>query len=99
MSRDYRFDVARVLCMTYIVAFVHLYAYIHTKAIAAVVIPSHAVLTDSCLGLFTFCSGYLLGKKYLFDNLPDVWLFYKKTLVPHHTFIPYSSHSIISDRF
>lgn len=80
MGRDYRFDVARVVCMTYIVAFVHLYAYIHTEVISAVVIPSHAVLTDSCLGLFTFCSGYLLGKKYLFDNLSDVWLFYKKRL-------------------
>ena len=29
--RDYRFDVARVVCMTYIVAFMHLYGYVYPQ--------------------------------------------------------------------
>lgn len=81
--RDYRFDVARVLCMTYIVAFVHLYAYIHPNVISANVIPACAILCDACLGLFTFSSGYLLGSKYRFGVHSDVkvWEFYKKRIL------------------
>lgn len=81
--RDYRFDVARVLCMTYIVAFVHLYAYIHTEVVSAYFIPACATLTDACLGLFTFTSGYLLGRKYHFGGDSDgrIWTFYKKRLL------------------
>lgn len=67
MERDYRFDVARVICMTYIVAFLHLYGYIY-DTISANVIPWCRILCDSCLGLFTFISGYLLGKKYNFGT-------------------------------
>lgn len=67
MERDYRFDVARVLCMTFIVAFLHLYGYIY-DAVSANVIPWCRILCDSCLGLFTFTSGYLLGKKYCFGQ-------------------------------
>lgn len=82
MNRDYRFDISRVVCMTYIVAFVHLYSYIYTDVVSAAVIPECAVLTDSCLGLFTFLSGYLLGVKYSFtDKWLGVWLFYKKRLL------------------
>lgn len=66
MERDYRFDIARVVCMTFIVAFLHLYGYIY-DAISANVIPWCCCLCDSCLGLFTFISGYLLGKKYDFN--------------------------------
>ncbi len=80
-ERDYRFDVARVVCMTYIVAFVHLYAYIHTEAISACVIPIYAVLTDASLGLFTFCSGYLLSTKYRFDGNYLVGVFFKKRII------------------
>lgn len=64
--RDYRFDVARVVCMTYIVAFMHLYAYIYPEGKETFYIPACKTFTDSCLGLFTFISGYLLGKKYQF---------------------------------
>ena len=67
MKRDYRFDIARVICMTYIVAFLHLYGYVY-NVISANIIPSCHILCDSCLGLFTFTSGYLLGKKYCFGS-------------------------------
>ncbi len=84
MNRDYRFDVARVLCMTYIVAFVHLWAYIHPEVISAnYVHPAFEMLCNSCLGLFTFASGYLLGSKYSFgkEGSSKIWPFYKKRVL------------------
>ncbi len=82
--RDYRFDVARVLCMSFIVAFVHLWAYIHPEVTSAIYVhPVFAILTNSCLGLFTFASGYLLGGKYSFgeDGNTRIWPFYKKRVL------------------
>lgn len=81
--RDYRFDVARVVCMTYIVAYVHLYHYIHPNVLSAIIIPTHAILTDTALGLFTFVSGYLLGSKYRFGEQGNVKCmgFYKKRIL------------------
>ena len=79
--RDYRFDIARSLCMIYVV-FNHLYGYVY-DVISACVIPAHAILGDACLGLFTFSSGYLLGSKYKFGVKSDVnvWGFYKKRIL------------------
>lgn len=84
MVRDTRFDVVRALCMAYIV-FVHLYGYIHIGGYlyykGAFVIPMHAVLGSACLGLFSFCSGYLLSSKYHFDGNHLVRTFFKKRIV------------------
>ena len=81
--RDYRFDVARVVCMTIIVVYVHLYAYIHPEVKSAYFIPAWAIITDACLGLFTFVSGFLLGKKYCFgpDGNSKVGEFYRKRIL------------------
>lgn len=82
--RDYRFDVARVLCMSFIVVFVHLWSYIYPEVTSAIYVhPVFAILTNSCLGLFTFASGYLLGGKYSFgkDGNTRIWLFYKKRVL------------------
>lgn len=84
MNRDYRFDVARVLCMTLIVVFVHLWSYIYPSMISAMYVhPVFAILTNSCLGLFTFASGYLLGGKYSFgkEGNTKIWTFYKKRVL------------------
>ena len=52
MNRDYRFDIARVLCMSFIVVFVHLWAYIHPEVTSAIYVhPVFDILTNSCLGL------------------------------------------------
>ena len=69
--------------MSFIVAFVHLYAYIHPNVKSAYFIPACALLTDACLGLFTFVSGYLLGKKYHFGDQGDgtIVSFYKKRVL------------------
>lgn len=82
--RDYRFDVARVLCMSFIVVFVHLWSYIYPEVTSAIYVhPVFAILTNSCLGLFTFASGYLLGGKYSFgkDGNTRIWPFYKKRVL------------------
>ena len=70
--------------MSYIVAFVHLWTYIHPEVISAnYVHPVFAILTNSSLGLFTFASGYLLGGKYSFGKGGNtkVWPFYKKRVI------------------
>lgn len=81
MNRDYRFDVARAACVMYVI-FSHLYGYVYNVK-SACVIPAHAILGDACLGLFTFCSGYLLGSKYKFGvkSGVNVWEFYKKRIL------------------
>lgn len=84
MNRDYRFDIARAAAMTYVVAFVHLFGYVYNaKSAAHDCIQGCDVLTASCLALFTFVSGYLLGKKYIFGGVEEgsVWQFYKKRLL------------------
>lgn len=68
--------------MTYIVVFVHLYAYIHVEVRSAYIIPACAILGDACLGLFTLTSGYLIGKKYRFGKTgTPILQFYWKRIV------------------
>lgn len=84
MNRDLRFDVARVLCMIYVVAFAHLWAYVYTDVNSVLnVHPVIYILSYSCLALFTFASGYLLGIKYSFgkDGNTKIWSFYKKRVL------------------
>lgn len=82
--RDYRFDVARALCMPFVVLFVHLCAYIYPGLHSVIYVhPVFYILSYSCLGLFTFASGYLLGGKYSFgkDGNTKIWPFYKKRVL------------------
>lgn len=81
MQRDYRLDVARAICMIYVAAFAHLWAYVHPDVSSVVSVhPVFRILSYSCLYLFTFASGYLLGGKYSFgiDGNSKIWPFYKK---------------------
>ena len=81
--REYRFDVVRVLCMTYIITYVHLYGYIYPQGRMTIYLPASIAMAHACLGMFTFVSGYLLGKKYCFGKPgdSDVWIFYKKRIL------------------
>lgn len=84
MNRDYRFDVARAICMIYVAAFAHLWAYVYTDVRSVLYVhPVFYILNYSCLGLFTFASGYLLGGKYSFgkDGNTKIWPFYKKRIM------------------
>jgi len=80
--REYRFDVARVICMTYIVTYVHLYEYIYPHNPASYN-HVYVAMAHACLGVFTFVSGYLLGKKYCFGQQGNVgvWKFYEKRIL------------------
>ena len=81
--REYRFDVVRVVCMTHIVAYAHLNEYIYPQGRMTIYYPAYVAMVHACLGLFTFISGYLLGKKYSFGQQGDgdVWTFYKKRII------------------
>ena len=81
--REYRFDVVRVVCMTYLVAYFHLYGYVYTINQTDTVYSTSTAVAHACLGLFTFVSGYLLGKKYCFGSMGnvDVLAFYKKRIL------------------
>ena len=81
--REYRFDVVRVICMTYIIMFFHLYGYIYPQGGTPFYVPGCTAVAHACLGLFTFVSGYLLGKKYCFGQQGNnvVWTFYKKRIM------------------
>ena len=84
MNRDYRFDVARAICMIYVVAFAHLWAYVYPDVKSILYVhPVLYILSYSCLGLFTFASGYLIGTKYSFgkDSNTKIWPFYKKRVL------------------
>lgn len=70
--------------MTYIVAFCHLWSYVHPEVISAIYVhPIFLILTNTCLGLFTFASGYLLGQKYSFGKggNSNIWQFYYKRII------------------
>lgn len=81
--REYRFDVVRVICMTYIISCFHLFGYIYPQDRTTVCFPVLTALAHTCLGLFTFVSGYLLGKKYCFGQQGNIgiWSFYKKRIL------------------
>ena len=81
--REYRFDIARVICMTYIVTYVHLYEYIYPHDQSATYFHVCVAMAHACLGVFTFVSGYLLGKKYCFGQQgnADVLKFYEKRIL------------------
>lgn len=80
MQRDFRFDIARSICMFYIIGILHLSQYLgQTFYLYNTFIGR--LITFSCLGLFTFISSYLIGKKYTFQptsSTKEILLFYKK---------------------
>ena len=81
--REYRFDVVRVVCMTYIVAYAHLNEYIYPQGHMTIYYPAYVAMVHACLGLFTLVSGYLLGKQYSFGQQTDgnMWTFYHKRIL------------------
>lgn len=79
--RDFRLDIARALCMCYIIAALHLSQYLGLKYYIYETYIGR-LITFSCLGLFTFMSGYLIGGRYDFNRTETkVITFYKKRIV------------------
>lgn len=76
--RNYKFDTARTIAMFYIVGIFHLSGYV------GYYLNDYYIgntICFSCLGLFTFMSGYLLGNKYNFNSYKDVLFFYRKRFI------------------
>lgn len=85
-SRNGVFDVARALCVLYIVAFWHLLNYFPTIKLNGISLQVCSSITIVVLGTFTFMSGFFL-KKYAIETLDDVKLFYWKRF--KRFYIPY----------
>lgn len=85
-SRNGVFDVARALCVLYIVAFWHLLNYFPAVKLNGMSLQVCSSITIIVLGTFTFMSGFFL-KKYVIETLDDVKLFYWKRF--KRFYIPY----------
>lgn len=85
-SRNGVFDVARALCVLYIVAFWHLLNYFPSIKLNGMSLQVCSSITIVVLGTFTFMSGFFL-KKYVIETLDDVKLFYWKRF--KRFYIPY----------
>ena len=68
------FDIARALCILWIVGFWHVIDYLHSEELAASM-KNYSLVTQVALCCFTFISGFFLGKKRV--SAGD---FYKKRL-------------------
>lgn len=76
-NRIFGFDIARSFSMFYIVGILHLSGYT-TLSISKN--DSCVSLIWSTLGVFTFLSAYLLGKRYDFSGKKSILNFYKKRI-------------------
>lgn len=80
MKRNIELDMARALCVIYIVCFLHLQGYSpNYQWFADSVMFYMEHITNIVLGCFTFISGLFLGKKKIF-TFNDILNFYKKRL-------------------
>lgn len=78
-NRNYSVDLLKAISILYIVGFWHLFNY--TDAFPQYYNDITSRLTVILLGLFTYLSGYLIGLKESFNNLNDVYLYYKKRII------------------
>lgn len=65
MGRDHPVDIARAICVLYIVGFWHLFE--NTEMIN--MMPYGEYFKNAALATFIFISGYFLGKKYLISDI------------------------------
>ena len=80
-NRYFPFDLARSICVVWIVGFWHMRQYLPLELRPSdMVLPVYKSVTMGVLACFTFLSGYFL-KKYEFNNIKDVWVFYRKRLI------------------
>ena len=78
-KRNLSIDVLRVVCILYIVGYWHLVPYTQGYPGYATFITE--AIKDSALGVFVFCSGYLLGLREVRLSPAGLWDFYKRRLL------------------
>lgn len=80
MQRDLKFDIARCLCMFWVIGLLHLSQYLGEGLyLYDTVIGSN--ITWGALGVFSLVSGYFIGQKYIIGTWAEAWHFYKRRLV------------------
>ena len=79
-KRDITFDIARSLCILWIVGVWHLKDYLNLDGVDGEMMFAGELVTTSVLGAFTFISGFFL-KKYKIETVGDAMFFYKKRLL------------------
>lgn len=91
-KRDYTLDIARSLCVIWIVCFWHVGDYLDYSR-ASLESEIGSIITMGVLACFTFMSGFLL-KKYSFESLNDTFAFYKKRLSRFYILLVVSASSL-----
>ena len=79
-KRDITFDIARSLCILWIVGVWHLKDYVCLDGVSENIMSAGDFITTAVLGAFTFMSGFFL-KKYKMRTVSDALLFYRKRLL------------------
>lgn len=95
IERNHAFDLARAVCVIWIVAFFHMLNYFPKESqfpeMTAMVCYDITICVLAC---FTFLSGYFLSK-YRFDNKSDVVTFYKKRFTRFFPLFVIASFSLL----
>ena len=99
MSRDIRFDIARCLCMFWVIGVLHLSQYLGDgyNTLCGTIYGSN--ITWSALGMFSLISGFFIGQKYVIESWPDIWNFYKKRLIRFYPLFVISALLLVLIRF
>ena len=79
-KRDITFDIARSLCILWIVGVWHLKDYVCLDGVSEDIMRAGDVITTAVLGAFTFMSGFFL-KRHKMRTVSDALLFYRKRLL------------------
>lgn len=80
MERDIKFDIARCLCMFWVIGILHLTQYLGEEYYLNNTLIGKNI-TSAALGVFSLVSGYFLGQKYIIDSWIDAKRFYIKRLI------------------
>lgn len=79
-KRDITFDIARSLCILWIVGVWHLKEYVCLDGVSENIMRAGVVIETAVLGTFTFMSGFFL-KRHKMSTMSDALLFYRKRLL------------------
>jgi len=90
MQRNITIDFIRGFCMMYIVGIFHMTQYLGEYYYLNNNIYGNSFMC-SCLGTFSFISGYLIGTKYICNNISDAFVFYRKRIVRFYPLFVVSS--------
>lgn len=93
--RNYPFDLARSICVIWIVGFWHMLQYLpEDLQLSDAALPIFKSITMGVLACFTFLSGYFL-KKYEYHSFHDALVFYKKRFLRFYPLFVVATFSLL----